>query len=56
MSADPQSISDLAPKRVRLAPNGTNLGLFRSDFSTFWLGEPEKSQIWLQKLSDWPQI
>ena len=24
---------------VRLAPNGTNLGLFKISFSTFWLAE-----------------
>ena len=28
----------LAPKWVRLAPNGTNPGLFRSDFSAFEIG------------------
>ena len=29
------------PNWVRLAPNGTNLGLFKISFSTFWLGEPK---------------
>ena len=30
-------MSDLDPKWIRLAQNRTNPGLFRSDFSTFWL-------------------
>ena len=30
----------LAPKWVRLAPNGTNRGFFRSDFSAFGAGAP----------------
>ena len=29
----------LPPNWVRLAPNGTNLGLFKIRFSTFWLAE-----------------
>ena len=29
------------PHWVRLTPNGTNLGLFKISFSTFWLGEPK---------------
>ena len=29
-------MSDLSRKWVRMAQNGTNLGLFRSVFSTFW--------------------
>ena len=32
---------DLAPKWVRLDPNGTNQGIFQIRFSTFWLGEPK---------------
>ena len=32
-------ISKSGPKWVRLAPNGTNPGLFQIRFSTFWLGE-----------------
>ena len=33
-------LPDLAPKWVRLAPNGTNPGIFQIRFSTFW------AQIW----------
>ena len=29
-----------------MAPNGTNLGLFKISFSTFWLTDLEKSQIY----------
>ena len=40
----------LAPKWVRLAPNGTNLGLYQSDFSTFGSIEipPPLGQDWHQ--------
>ena len=31
---------------VRLSPNGTNLGLFKISFSTFWLGEPKMYWNW----------
>ena len=37
---------------VRLAQNGTNLGLFKISFSTFWLGEPKCTETDLNK----PQI
>ena len=30
-------------------PNGTNLGLFKISFSTFWLGEPKCTEIDLKK-------
>ena len=39
----------LAPNWVRLAPNGTILGLSRIDFSTFWLGEPKCTETDLKK-------
>ena len=42
-------MSGLDSKWVKLTPNGTNLGLCKISFSTFWLGESEnclkKSQI-----------
>ena len=34
-------MSNWHPNRVRLAPNGTNLGVFKISFSTFWLAEPK---------------
>ena len=34
---------------VRLAPNGTNLGLFKISFSTFWLAEPKCTERDLKK-------
>ena len=34
-------MSKFSPNWFRLAPNGTNLGLFKISFSTFWLGEPK---------------
>ena len=37
------------PKWVRLAPNGTNLGLFKISFSTFWLAEPKCTETDLKK-------
>ena len=37
------------PNWVRLAPNGTNLGFFKINFSTFWLFEPKCTEIDLQK-------
>ena len=33
------------PNWVRLAPNGTNLGLFKTCFSTFWLAIWDKSDL-----------
>ena len=37
----------LAPKWVRLAPNGTNPGLFfRSDFSAFGAAAPRRSVVY----------
>ena len=37
------------PNRVTLAPNGTNLGLLKISFSTFWLGEPKRTETDLKK-------
>ena len=37
------------PNWVRLAPNGTNLGLFKISFSTFWLDEPKCTETYLKK-------
>ena len=37
-------LPDLAPKWVRLAPNGTNLGNFQIRFSTFWRPAPKCTQ------------
>ena len=37
--------SGLAPKWIRLAPNGTNLGLYRSGFSTLLCFEPELTSL-----------
>ena len=34
---------------VRLAPNGTNVGLFKISFSTFWLTEPKCTETDLKK-------
>ena len=34
-------MSGSALNLVRLAPDGTNVGLFKISFSTFWLGEPK---------------
>ena len=33
-------LANLASKVGQIGPNGTNLGLFKISFSTFWLGEP----------------
>ena len=33
--------SGAAPDQVRLAPNGTNLGLFKISFSTLWRAAPK---------------
>ena len=38
--------TDLDSKWVRLAPNGTNPGIFQIRFSTFWLGDTKMGQIW----------
>ena len=37
------------PNCVRLAPNETNLGLFKISFSTFWLSEPKCTETDLKK-------
>ena len=37
------------PNWVRFAPNGTNLGLFKISFSTFWLAEPKSTETDLKK-------
>ena len=39
----------IQPNRVRLAPNGTNLGLLKISSSTFWLGEPKCTKANLNK-------
>ena len=52
---DPLVTTDMGQNCVRLAGNRTNVGFFRSDFSTFWLVEPKCSEIctiW----SAWAQI
>ena len=36
MTVDTPGLAELPPKWVRLATNGTNLGLFHIRFSTFW--------------------
>ena len=38
-------ISGLAPKLIRLVPKGTNLGLFKISFSTYWLAEPKCTKL-----------
>ena len=40
----PAGSPDLYPKWVRLAPNGTNPGLFRSELIFIWLIEPKYNQ------------
>ena len=42
-------VSSFAPDWVRLAPNGTNLWLFKISFSTFWLSEPKCTETDLKK-------
>ena len=42
-------LSDLGSKTISLAPNGTNPGLFRTYFSTFWLDEPKRTEISSEK-------
>ena len=37
------------PKVGQICPNGTNLGLFKISFSTFWLGEPKCTEADLKK-------
>ena len=37
-----------APNWARLAPNGINLKLFKTSFSTFWLTEPQICPIWFK--------
>ena len=46
--------SRLALNWVRLAPNATNLGLFKM-FSSFWIGKPkeEKTDLEVSDLSHW---
>ena len=39
----------VAPKLVQIGPNGTNLGLFKIGFSTFWLGETKCTETDLKK-------
>ena len=59
-------LPDLAPKWVRLAPNGTNPGNFQIRFSTFWRTAPKGTEsdlkisricpIWGQSDPLWGQI
>ena len=42
-------MSDLGQNWTRLTLNGTNLGLFKIIFSTFWLGEPKCTETDLKK-------
>ena len=42
----------LAPKWVRLAPNGTNPGLFQIRFQCIWRGCAKCTEIWSQKAPD----
>ena len=42
------------PKWVRLAPNGTNLGLFKISFSTFSLAKPKCTETDLKKSQIFP--
>ena len=38
----------MAQNGVRLVPNGTNLGILKISFSTFWLAEPKCTETDLQ--------
>ena len=42
-------MAELAPNWVRLAPNGTNLGLLKISFSTFWRPAPKCTETDLKK-------
>ena len=42
-------MNDTPARDLRLAPDGTNLGLFSQDFSTFWHTEPKKLKSDLRK-------
>ena len=53
----------LAPKRVRLAPNGTNPGLFQIRFQCIWRRGAKCTEIWSEKAPDlshlgpiWPAL
>ena len=53
----------LAPKWVRLVPNGTNLGLFQIRFQYIWLDRAKCTEIWHEKAPDlshlgpiWPTL
>ena len=37
-------VSRLLPNWVRLAPHGTNMGLFKISFSTLWRGAPKRTE------------
>ena len=37
------------PNWVRLAPNGTNMGLLKISFITIWLAEPKCKETYLKK-------
>ena len=41
-------MSIVPPNWARLASNGTNLGLLKINFSTFWLGEPKCTETYLK--------
>ena len=49
-AASRSGMSDLGSKWVKLASNTTNPGLFRSNFSTCWLGDPTCTEIWPEKV------
>ena len=42
------------PNCVRLAPNGTKLGIFKIGLSTFWLAEPKCTETDLKKSQFFP--
>ena len=42
----------LAPKWVRLAPNGSNPGLFQIRFQCIWRGGAKCTEIWSEKAPD----
>ena len=46
----------LIPKWVRLAPNGTNPGLFQIRFQCIWRGGANCTEIWSEKVPDLSQL
>ena len=45
-----QELPDFGPNWFRLAPNWTNLGLFKISLSTIWLGEAKCTKSDLKKI------